>query len=381
MSVTHEAAPRRLSVRSGNKLKLGLFGANCSSGRNLTTVPERWRADWQQTVHMAQIADESGIDFLLPIGRWKGYGGETDFQGTTFETLTWASGLLAKTKRITVFGTVHTPLFHPIIAAKQMVTADHIGEGRLGLNIVCGWNEDEFEMFGIPQKEHGGRYEHGQEWIDLVKMMWEREDTFDFDGAYFQLRGVRSKPKPYGGTRPVIMNAGASTEGQAFAIRNCDAFFTGIRVSSVDEGTGIITPDMEQARRHVADVRARAAALGREIGVFTRAEVVCRPTQREAREYYRYSVEEHVDWAAVDHQLELTGVKGRLDPAAYAERRKQHVRGFPLIGDPGQVSRMLLQLGEIFDGVAISLLNYLDELPLLCEGVLPRLERAGVRSP
>jgi hypothetical protein len=42
---------------------------------------------------------------------------------------------------------------------------------------------------------------------------------------------------------------------------------------------------------------------------------------------------------------------------------------------------MLLQLGEIFDGVAISLLNYLDELPLLCEGVLPRLERAGVRSP
>ena len=63
--------------------------------------------------------------------------------------MTWASGLLAATKRITVFGTVHAPLFHPIIAAKQMVTADHIGEGRFGLNIVVGWNEGEFEMFGV----------------------------------------------------------------------------------------------------------------------------------------------------------------------------------------------------------------------------------------
>ena len=59
------------------------------------------------------------------------------------------AGLLASSKRITVFGTVHAPLFNPIIAAKMMMTADHIGQGRFGLNIVCGWNEDEFEMFGV----------------------------------------------------------------------------------------------------------------------------------------------------------------------------------------------------------------------------------------
>ena len=53
------------------------------------------------------MADEAGIDFLLPIGRWKGYGGETDYQGATYETITWASGLLAQTSRITIFGTVH----------------------------------------------------------------------------------------------------------------------------------------------------------------------------------------------------------------------------------------------------------------------------------
>ena len=42
----------------------------------------------------------------------------------------------------------------------------HVGEGRFGLNIVVGWNEDEFQMFGVTQREHEARYEFGQEWLD-----------------------------------------------------------------------------------------------------------------------------------------------------------------------------------------------------------------------
>jgi len=53
-------------------------------------------------------------------------------QGETLETVTWAAGLLAATQLITVFGTVHAPLIHPVIAAKQFVTADHIGQGASG---------------------------------------------------------------------------------------------------------------------------------------------------------------------------------------------------------------------------------------------------------
>ena len=130
------------------RLKLGLFGANCSSGRAVTKVPERWSGSWPDCLRLAQMADGAGIEFMLPVGRWKGYGGDTDYQGETFETVTWACGLLAATERMTVFGTVHAPLIHPLIAAKQFVTADHIGNGRFGLNVVCGWNEDEFDMFG-----------------------------------------------------------------------------------------------------------------------------------------------------------------------------------------------------------------------------------------
>ncbi len=221
----------RRAMHNDNALKIGFFGMNCSSARTATVAPERWLATWPDCLKLARLADDAGIDFLLPIGRWKGYGGPSDFHGTTLETMTWASGLLGATRRITIFGTVHAPLFHPLIAAKEFVTADHIGEGRFGLNIVAGWNEGEFEMFGVEQRPHDERYDFAQEWVDVVNRAWSDEEQFDFNGRYFKLEGVRAKPKPFGGTRPLIMNAGHSGAGQAFAMRNCDAFFTSTGVT------------------------------------------------------------------------------------------------------------------------------------------------------
>ena len=209
------AAPRfsmrdRMAMYNANALKIGLFGSNCSSGRAVTLVPERWSGNWPDNLALARMADDAGIEFMLPVGRWKGYGGDTDYMGTTLETITWATGLLAQTKRLIVFGTVHAPLFHPLIAAKQFVTADHISEGRFGFNIVVGWNEDEFQMFGVTQRDHEQRYDYAQEWIDVVKIAWGPQDDFDYDGQFIELKKIRAKPKPYGGTRPLIMNAGAS---------------------------------------------------------------------------------------------------------------------------------------------------------------------------
>ena len=48
---------------STNRLKLGLFGANCSSGRAVTMVPERWSGSWPDCVRLAQVADRAGIEF------------------------------------------------------------------------------------------------------------------------------------------------------------------------------------------------------------------------------------------------------------------------------------------------------------------------------
>ena len=73
-------------IYNKNKFKLGLFGMNCKGGLSLTKAPESWDASWDNNVKAAQLADEAGLEFLLPIGRWHGYQGESDTQGTTFET-------------------------------------------------------------------------------------------------------------------------------------------------------------------------------------------------------------------------------------------------------------------------------------------------------
>jgi alkanesulfonate monooxygenase SsuD/methylene tetrahydromethanopterin reductase-like flavin-dependent oxidoreductase (luciferase family) len=364
----------RYSMYNTNKLKIGLFGSNCSSGRAVTKVPERWTGSWPDNLRLARMADEAGIDFLLPIGRWKGYGGDTDYQGATLETITWAAGLLASTKRITVFGTVHAPLFNPVIAAKEMVTADHIGEGRFGLNIVVGWNEDEFEMFGVEQREHEDRYDYAQEWIDAIKLIWSDQEDFDFQRKYFNMKGVRGKPKPFGGTRPLMMNAGSSATGQAFAIRNCDAFFLQASRVSLDE-----------TAKRVAGVQQLAKESGRNIGCYTVGVITCRPTRKEAEDYYHYSVVEHADWSAVDGILALKNISPQTVPMQeYVIKRNQYAQGMgglPIVGDPDFVAKQLADLSQAgLTGVGVSLVNYTQELPFFCDEVVPRLAHMGVRE-
>ena len=370
-----EASTRdRMLLHGGNKLKIGLFGANCSSGRAVTLVPERWSGSWPDNKRLAQMADEAGIDFMLPIGRWKGYGGATDYQGATFETITWATGLLASTKRITVFGTVHAPIFNPVVAAKEMVTADHVGEGRFGLNIVVGWNEGEFDMFGVQQREHEDRYDYAQEWIDVITTIWSGREDFDFKGKYLDMKGIRVKPRPYGGTRPVIMNAGSSQTGQAFAIRNCDAFFLQASCTSLDE-----------TAQRVKDVQKLARAQSREIGCYTVGVVTCKPTQTAADDYYHHCIVEHADWSAVDGILGLKNISPQTVPMhEYVAKRNQYAQGMgglPIVGDPDTVANQLADLSKAgLTGIAVSFVNYIDELPFFCDEVLPRLERLGVRG-
>lgn len=369
----HAALRERMAMYNGNTLKIGLFGANCSSGRAVTKVAERWSGSWEDNLRLARIADEAGIDFMLPVGRWKGYGGDTDYQGQTLETITWATGLLAATKRMTVFGTVHAPLFHPLVAAKQFVTADHIGQGRFGLNVVVGWNEDEFDMFGVKQREHEERYAYGQEWLDAIKLAWQAPDDCAFEGRYLKLALVRAKPKPYGGSRPIIMNAGASPTGQAFAIRNCDAFFTNATHATLDATAQTVRDAKDEARRD-----------GREIDVYTVGVITCRPTEREARDYYRHCVIDNADWSAVDSILAKRNISPQsVGAEAFAAERKHQANGMgglPIVGDPDQVARQLIALaGAGLRGVGASFVNYADELPYFCAEVLPRLERAGLR--
>jgi len=364
---------RNAAMFNANRLKLGIFAQNCSSGMAATRVPERWNASWENNLVLARMADEAGIEFLLPIARWRGYGGETDFEGETLETLSWACGLLAQTRRINVFGTVHAPMVHPIFAAKQMATIDHIGGGRFDLNLVCGWNSDEFEMFGIEQLEHDTRYAYGEEWLDAIRRLWSCDEAFLFDGEFIRLPNAVSKPGPFGQRHPLVMNAGSSAVGRSFGARNCDILFTRF-------------VDVASAREEIASIRAAAAEAGREIAVYTATYLVVRESRSEAEDYHHHYAVEMEDTAAVDHLTEMHGLHTRsLSPEEYKSYRVRYAAGhgcYPVVGTPDDAVEILASISAAgLDGTTISFVNYLHEFPYFAAEVMPRLVERGLRQP
>jgi len=358
---------------SRNKLAIGLFGSNCDGGLACSTFPERWEASWDNCRELAIHADDAGLDFMLPLGRWIGYGGITNHNASNFETITWASGLLAVTRNIMAFGTIHVTAHSPAVAAKQMVTADHIGGGRFGLNIVCGWYQKEFDMLGVDLGDHERRYDLGQEWIDLVNRIWSEDEPFDFTGEFFHTRGTVLHPKPVGNVRPMVVCAGTSGRGRDYAVRNADMLFHTFY-------------DYEKFRHDCIALRQAGRDIGRDVGLFTNLGVVCRPTQREAEEYHHYYAVEYADIEACRTMMVERGIDTK--DISEAERRRFHLRAAtangatPIVGDPDSVADQLAKLSDAgANAVAIGLPNYLNDLPIFVEEVLPRLEARGYRVP
>ncbi len=271
------ADPRRGTnpLFSDNKLKLGIFATNVSNGCAITTAEEAYELNWPNALSIAEIADRHGYEAMVPVARWKGFGGESNFNGTNFETYTWAAGLSQATKRIGVLTTSHVPTVHPVMAAKQATTVDHISNGRFALNIVCGWFRPELEMFGAPLMEHDMRYEYAAEWIEIVKMLWTREDEFDYEGRFLRVNKGFSMPKPIQKPFPPLMNAGASGKGQHFAAKYADMAFIHIDPS-----------DLEKTKAHIAAYRRLAREeYGRDIQIWIGAPVTQRDTRKEAEDY------------------------------------------------------------------------------------------------
>ena len=353
-----------------NRFKLGVFAANADGGLALTTVPERWRARWEDIADVARVADRAGIELFLPIARWKGFGGSTDAREWSFETFTWASALSALTERLAVFATVHVPMVHPVFAAKALATLDHVAHGRSGLNIVCGWNPDEFAMFGIDPVPD--RYAQGQEWWDVVRRIHEGGEAFDFAGRFYRLRQVRGLPLPVQRPHPFTLNAAFGPEGRDFAARNVDCLFTTFG-------------DIDAGRAHIADIATRAASVGREVGVWTTCHVICRPTRDEAEAYYeRYAVTE-ADHAAVDyHMRQKQQFAHSHDDAAFRLYRKRFAGGagtYPLVGSPEDVAAELVRISDAgFAGTTVSFVDFRSELRFFCDSVVPLLREAGIRE-
>jgi hypothetical protein len=89
MSVTRSRADElreaRHPVFSDRTLRLGTFSSNLSYGCAISTIDGTLKADWPSTSTLAAMSDEMDFEALVPVGRWRGFGGPTDFNGEGFE--------------------------------------------------------------------------------------------------------------------------------------------------------------------------------------------------------------------------------------------------------------------------------------------------------
>lgn len=359
---------RHVPVYNEEPLKLGVFGTNVSHGCTITLADTSFRPTFDHNVSIARQADALGFELFVPVGRWRGFGGPTDFNGTCLEVYTWAAALATHTERMMVFATSHVPTVHPILAAKQGATIDHISDGRFGMNIVCGWFRPEMEMFGVKQREHSERYRFAGEWLEVVKRLWTEQD-FDHHGDFFSIKQGYLLPKPVQRPHPVVINAGNSPDGREFSARHVD--FNFITMDTLENGADT-----------VRDVRERAAGYGREIGVMSYGLVCCRDTEKEAHALYDRIVGEG-DWDATRNLMDNLGIEsGSFDGQIknFAERFIAGWGGYPFVGTPEQVVAEMQRVKEIgVEGLILCWLDYDQEIRYFGERVLPLLRQAGLR--
>lgn len=365
---------------SPNRFKLATFGFNSQGGVTITSAPGTPDTDWGQQVRIAQLSDAADIEAIIPGARWMGFGGKTNFQGRSYETMTWASGLAALTRKTQVFATVHFTTVHPVRLAKMIATADHISGGRLGINWVAGWNTEEISMFGGTQREHDERYEYAEEYLALLNQLLDRDGSFDFHGRYFDLERLFSEPKPIQAPRPIYMAAGLSPRGRQFAGQEADINFVPARGPMTDVAA------------LVADTKSKAKEKGREIMVFGQSVVVCRDSEAEAKDYYDWYVNEMGDFEAAENLVR--GLFGNtINEHGQQREMPEHIHkailrscvgahgGNALVGTPTQVVEAFARMADTgVDGSTISWLNFEEGLVQFREKILPLMIEAGLRT-
>jgi dimethylsulfone monooxygenase len=359
-----------------NKLKLGTFCSNTIA--NMTLIPEQWRPTWANCLRAALVADEAGLEAIVPIARWKGYlDGRPDHPSNeVLDVFTWAAGLAQATRYSSILATSHAPTMHPLVVAKQCSTIDAISGGRTALNIVGGWNRREFDMFGIELLEHDQRYVYLEEWLALLRKLWTCPEEFDYRSPHFRMEKAISRPRPLQPDGIPIMNAAQSPAGIRFSAKNSQIGLLSLRGNSPADWT----PQVESYKRMARE------EFGRDIQIWTNASVVLGETTCEAEAFLHYYAEEFVDTEALDSIMDTISAENNVPKGspqlAFMRKRMATGAGYPLIGNAQKIAGELQAISRAgIDGVIMTWIDYIDGVKRFAEDVLPLLEQAGLRKP
>jgi F420-dependent oxidoreductase-like protein len=178
---------------------------------------------WDQWRALATTAEEHGFEALFRSDHYQSLDGSAP-QGS-LDAWATINALAAITSTIRL-GTLVSPATfrHPSTLAREVVTADHVSNGRVELGLGAGWHEGEHRSHGFPFETTKERFDRLAEQLEIVRRSWS-EDAFDFDGRFYRLEDADPRPKPH--ARPnLILGGSARPRGAALAARWADEYNT-----------------------------------------------------------------------------------------------------------------------------------------------------------
>jgi FMN-dependent oxidoreductase (nitrilotriacetate monooxygenase family) len=256
---------------------------------------------------LAQRAEAALFDSVFLADQLALGGDVAQAPRTWLEPIAVLAALVAATSRVGLIATASTTYSEPFNLARQFASIDHISQGRVAWNIVTSWLASAAENYGgAGQVTHADRYARGEEFMTVVKALWDswaadavvddraggiyarpdRIRSIDHRGDFYTVAGPLNLPRcPQG--RPVLVQAGSSDTGRRFAARHADAVFTAhmakataqefyadLKRLAADEGRRpeqvLILPGLSPM---IAGSEAEAQRLVREVNELTDPEV------------------------------------------------------------------------------------------------------------
>lgn len=355
------ASPTGLPSDTGGK-DMGIFLPIANGGWILSSTAPAIDGSFEYNRKAALLAEQHGLDFIMAMAKWRGYGGATEHWRYSIDSQITMAALAALTSRVKIWATVHTLLQNPAVTAKMMATLDQISNGRAGLNLVTGSYKGEFEQMDAWRDDvsHDQRYDLATEWIQIIKRLWS-EDSVTYDGKYFKMNDCQSDPKP--AVKPFLVCAGTSPVGMRFTANEMDAMFLGGK-------------DDAEVAKVSSEVKAIAQAAGRSIKTYIMMTLVIGDTDEDAQAqaaHYREGFDEGAMHGMMRAYGFLDSEIGKEN--AFTANARSGFLAPRIIGSAQTIAARMIEMLDVckIDGMMLIFPDYIKGVPLFAEKILPQI--------
>jgi FMN-dependent oxidoreductase (nitrilotriacetate monooxygenase family) len=351
--------------------------------------------DWKKPApyqHAVREFERAGLDLFiiedsLTVPDTYGGSAEVSLAQASFapkhDPLALVPYLLSATEHLGIVPTISASFYPPFTAARLLATLQHFSNGQLGWNVVTSGSDLAAQNYGLDQQiEHDLRYEKAEEFVDVVRKLWRSwepdailEDAragvfadhtkvrpIHHDGEFFKVRGpLNTAPLP---EEPVLVQAGASPRGKAFAGANADVAIA-------------LARGVDGMKAYRDSIRAEAAGAGRnpdDVKVLFVLKPTVTGSRAEAEELR--AARRELTQRDIDSQLNSISYLSVIDfkqfdldaplPELSTNSNQGTLEHFSKAAPPGSTLRQILQArsggaGDSIIGTAEEVADYLEE--------------------